>query len=286
MSTATLIGLVLAMASATAVNFAYVRQREAAVAMPPLSLGAPVRSLRALLGSRAWLLAFGMETGGFALYVGALALAPLALVQCVGAGGVGVLALAGARAQHRRPTRREGWGAGLAIAGLVLLAVSLGTAAEEGGAGSLSGIALWLGATAGAAALVWLLGRRLLGRGVAAGLAGGFLFAAGDVATKIATQGGPRALFVLVLIPAYVLGSALLQIGYQSSSALTVAGLATLLTNAIPIAAGTVLLGEPLPGGAAGVARVAAFAAVTTGAILLARPAAPHPGRTVVDGGQ
>ena len=50
----------------------------------------------------------------------------------------------------------------------------------------------------------------------------------------------------------YALGTALLQIGYQSGGALTVAGLATLLTNALPIAAGTVVLDEPVPSGAYG----------------------------------
>jgi hypothetical protein len=51
-----------------------------------------------------------------------------------------------------------------------------------------------------------------------------------------------------------------------------VAGLATLLTNALPIAAGTVALGEPVPSSVFGGVSVVAFAAVTLGAILLARP--------------
>jgi hypothetical protein len=51
-----------------------------------------------------------------------------------------------------------------------------------------------------------------------------------------------------------------------------VAGLATLLTNALPIAAGTVVLSESVPAGALGVVRVVAFAGVTLGAILLACP--------------
>ena len=52
----------------------------------------------------------------------------------------------------------------------------------------------------------------------------------------------------------------------------SLAGLATLLTNALPIAAGTVVLGEPVPSGAFGGVRIVAFVAVTLGAILLARP--------------
>jgi len=69
-----------------------------------------------------------------------------------------------------------------------------------------------------------------------------------------------------------VLGTALLQLGYQRGGALTIAGVATLLANALPIAAGTVLLGEPIPGGVLGVLRIAAFAIVIAGAIVLARP--------------
>jgi hypothetical protein len=70
----------------------------------------------------------------------------------------------------------------------------------------------------------------------------------------------------------YSLGTFFLQLGYQRRRALTVAGIATLLTNALPIAAGSVVLGEPVPSGALGAVRILAFAAVTAGAILLARP--------------
>jgi hypothetical protein len=48
--------------------------------------------------------------------------------------------------------------------------------------------------------------------------------------------------------------------------------LATLLTNAVPIAAGTIVLDEPVPSGVYGALRITAFAAVTIGAIFLARP--------------
>ena len=74
------------------------------------------------------------------------------------------------------------------------------------------------------------------------------------------------------MIIGYTLGTWLLQLGYQRGGALTVAGLATLLTNAVPIAASMLVLGEPVPSGAYGALRVLAFAAVTIGAILLARP--------------
>jgi hypothetical protein len=107
---------------------------------------------------------------------------------------------------------------------------------------------------------------------VAEGVAGGLLFSIGDISVKVATQGGARAAFAIGVVVGYSLGTGFLQLGYQKGGALTVAGLATLLTNALPIAAGTVVLGEPVPSGVFGGVRVVAFAAVTLGAILLARP--------------
>jgi hypothetical protein len=268
----TVVALVLAFASTCLLSLSYLREHGAVAGLAPLSLRHPVHSLRLLLGNRAWLAGFGMESAGFALYVAALALAPLALVQCVEAGGVGILAFASARLARRRLPTRAAWGSFLAVVGLALLAVSLSSGSDASARGSLPEIGLWLGATGGTALLVLLSRRPFLGNGVGDGIAGGLFFAVGDICTKLATQGGTRTLFAIPLIVGYVLGTSLLQIGYQSGAALTVAGIATLLTNAVPIAAGTVLLHEPLPTGALGVVRVLAFATVTAGAILLARP--------------
>ncbi len=116
-----------------------------------------------------------------------------------------------------------------------------------------------------------MVGRRHWGAAVANGIAGGLFFSIGDISTKLTTQGGARAGFVVLLLIGYGAGTALLQIGYQAGAALTVAGLATLVTNALPIAAGTVVLDEPLPGGVRGAIRLLAFVAVVTGAVLLAR---------------
>jgi hypothetical protein len=274
MHASTALALLFALASTTLVSLAYLREHGAVGELPALSLRRPLRSAGLLLASRAWLIGFAMEAAGFALYVAALALAPLALVQGMAAGGVGILAVASARVGRRRLSGREVRGAGLAVAGLALLCVSLAGGGDSGGTASLLAIALWLGATAGAAVLVLRCGRTLLGHGVAAGIAGGLFFAAGDICTKLTTEGGERVVFAIPLIAGYVLGTSLLQIGYQSAEALTVAGIATLITNALPIAAGTLLLHEGVPSGALGVVRALAFAAVTAGAILLARPRA------------
>jgi hypothetical protein len=272
MSAQTAIAIALEIVSATLANLAYLREHDAAAALPCLSLRRPLRSLQLLLTNRSWLLGFAMETGGFAFYAAALALASLALVQSIGAGGIGVLAYISARATGRRLSRRELAGVALSILGLVALAVSLAKGSGEGGSGSTAAILLWLGATAAVAGLALWVGRRTGRMAVAEGVAGGLLFSIGDVSTKLVTQGGARFAFVITVIIGYTLGTSLLQLGYQRGGALTVAGLATLLTNALPIAAGTIVLGEPVPPGVFGGLRILAFAAVTAGAIFLAAP--------------
>lgn len=266
------LALLLALGSTGLVNAAYLREHAAVGALPQLSLRRPLVSLRLLLGDRRWVGAFAMESGGFALYVGALAIAPLALVQSVGAGGIGLLALGSARMRSRRLSGRETAGAAISVLGLLALALSLIGGGGHSAAGSLVAIAFWLAATAALAALVAVGARGRFEPGAAFGIAGGLCFSIGDISTKVATQGGTRTAFAVILVAGYVLGTSLIQIGYQRGAALSVAGLATLATNALPIAAGTVLLHENVPGGALGAVRILAFAAVVTGAILLARP--------------
>lgn len=266
------IGLILAAISTTLTNVAYSREHDAAAALPCLSLRRPLHSLRLLLRDRSWMLGFALESTGFASYAAALALAPLAIVQSIGAGGIGVLAFVTARVSGRRLGRLHLTGVWLSVLGLVLLAVSLANSTGGGGRGSTAAILTWLGATALLALVVLYVGRRRGSMGVAQGLAGGLLFSIGDFSTKLVTQGGAHFAFVVTLVIGYTLGTSLLQLGYQRSSALTVAGLATLATNALPILAGTIVLREPVPSGGLGAARVVAYLAVVAGAIMLAAP--------------
>jgi hypothetical protein len=232
----------------------------------------PLHSLHLLLSDRSWMLGFGMESGGFVLYAAALALAPLAVVQSIGAGGIGVLAYVSARVAGRRLGPAGLSGVSLSIVGLLALAISLGKGNGGGGEGTTAGILAWIGGTAVLAIAVLLIGQRTGLVAAAMGVAGGLMFSIGDFSTKLATQGGAHFAFAVTLVIGYTLGTSLLQLGYQRGNALTVAGLATLLTNALPILAGTVVLSEPVPAGAFGALRVLAFVAVSAGAVLLASP--------------
>jgi hypothetical protein len=261
-------GLGLALASAGALNWSYFTQHGVAASLPPLSLRRPVASLRLLFGAPRWLAGFLVGLGGWALYVCALALAPLSLVQAVSAGGIGVLALLVSLEAGLAPRERRG--VVIAILGLALLAGSL-AGQRHGSHGSATAVGTWVVlsvAAAGAAALTQ--------GGAGLGLAAGVLYAAGDVSTKAAVPGGGRLAFVPVLLACHGLAFAALQLGFQRGGALATAGVATLVTNALPIAAGTTLFGEGL--GSVAPLRLAAFGLTVAGATLLARPERVSPG--------
>jgi len=200
------IGLPLAFASALVTNAAYSLEHDAAAALPPLSPHRPFRSVQTLLGDRRWLMAFGAETAGWLMYVAALGLAPLALVQAVVASGVAVLAFMTARGH---PSRLA-------------------------------------------------------------------LFADGDISAKLVGYGGLWLIALASLIAAYAVGTSVLQWAYQRGDALTAAGMATLATNAVPIAAGFVLFGETLPRGWRAVLQVASFACLVASAVALGHQQAPE----------
>jgi len=269
-------GLLLALAAALALNVGFFVQHGATHTMLSLTPRRPIRSVRLLVTNRQWLIGYATGWVGWGLYIAALSLAPLSLVQAVAAGGVGVLAMLA----HRLGTplvRRERVGAWVAVGGLLLLGASLTSGAPASTARSAS-LLVATGVGAGLAALLVCFRARTGRPAAALGGAAGILFGVGDQATKGAVSGnGP--VFIVVLGVCTALAFVLLQLAFQRGRVLETAGLSTLVNNIIPIAGGLFLFHEALPGGAAGVARLASFAAVVAGAVLLARA----PGSPVVE---
>jgi hypothetical protein len=262
--------------SAIAVNWAYTKEHDAVGALPPLSPRQPLLAARTLGQTRPWLVAFGAETVGWLMYVAALHLAPLALVQAVGAAGIAVLAMLEAQGHPSRLPRHEQLAVALAIAGLVLLGLSLPSHQPGDHAPHVAEAALWLGATAGVAAALSVM-RVRFSYAATLGFAAGLLFAGGDISAKLVSFGGAWFLTVIPLIAYYGLGSIQLQAAFQHGDAVTAAGVATMTTNAVPIAAGIVLLDEQLPSGASRVLRIAAFALLVISGTLLGRTRRAQP---------
>jgi drug/metabolite transporter (DMT)-like permease len=242
--------------------------------MVSLSLRHPFRSVRLLVSNRQWMMGYASGWVGWGIYIAALSLAPLSLVQAVSAGGVGVLAFLA----HRLGTplgRREQVGAWVAVGGLVLLGASLTVGVHHAHTARTSTLLIVIAVGVALAGL--LAGSMARSRRPAAslGCAAGLLFGVGDLATKAAV-GGNGLFFVPVLAVCTALGFVALQLSFQRGRVLETAGVSTLVNNLIPIVGGLVLFHENLPSGVAGAARVASFAAVVVGAVLLARaPEAP-----------
>jgi hypothetical protein len=264
-------GLCLAIASACCLNVGFLWQHETASQLPALSVRRPLESLRLLFANLRWLAGFAVGLAGWALYAGALRVAPLSLVQAVSAGGIGLLALLVERTTGARLDPRERAGVAAAVLGLVLLGVSLwGGDASTGHHGSPRTVAAWVGASLVLAMLAAGPGVRWLAGGAGFGLAAGVMYAAGDVATKAAVAGGLAVLFTAVVLVCHGLAFVAMQLGFQRGGALSTVGVSTLATNALPIAAGTLVFGEAVPAGAMGALRLLAFAGVVAGAALLA----------------
>ncbi|HWK27100.1 MAG TPA: hypothetical protein VNS09_11070 [Solirubrobacter sp.] len=235
-------GLGLALLASLGLNGGYVLQHLGARGAPAVSVRRPVATLRGLLASPVWAIGMTCGTVGWALYVLALARAPLALVQAFTAGGVALVVAVAARLTRAPVSRRERQAVGLMCGALALLAIG---ATDAGAARVPSGtLLLFLGLCAVAAAAIAAApaGRR---RGRALALAAGVLYGASDTATKAAT--------VAVLspwAPALLLGAGAaffcFQRGLQLGPVVPVIALMTVATNAVAIAGGLIVFGEPL----------------------------------------
>jgi hypothetical protein len=265
------IGLILALVSAAAFNWSWVAQHTITSRLPDLSVRQPWRSLRLLFANPRWLLAFLIGITGWGLYIVALRLAPLSLVQAVSAGGLGLLAVLAQRAEGAPLPRREWLGVGLAVAGLVFLSISLAGGSSSSSTGSWIAVSAWLVVSLVAVGVSIGPAAPRLAPGAGFGLGAGILYAAADVGTKEAVHGGMLLAFALPVWGFHLLAFTLIQLSFQRGRALATAGLSSFCTNALPIAAGLLIYNETAPPGLLGALRFVAFGCVVLGAAFVAR---------------
>jgi hypothetical protein len=219
-----------------------------------------------------WLLGLVLGTTGWAMHVAALARAPLSLVQAFVAGGLALLAPIATRwfGQTLKPAESVA----VAVMALGLAALALGVhEPRNGDALPGAGLAVFLGGSAVVAAVVAT--RRAA---VPLALAGGLLYGAADTAIKALTlvdsHYGLVAAVTSAWLPAAVVFTAgaffAFQRALQLGPPVTSIALMTAATYVVSIAAGLVVLSEPIGHGLIGVMHLAAFVAVVGAACLLA----------------
>lgn len=265
------LGLALALCASVALNTGFLLQHGATADAPAIDIRRPLATVGVLLRRRAWLLGLVLGTSGWALHVAALSRAPLSLVQAFVAGGLALLAPIATRWFGASLRRAEM--AAVAIMGLGLAALALGIHEPRELAHPGVGLGAFL------AACTMLAGAISVRRdAVSLAVAAGLLYGAADTAIKALTIVSSRnglggALTSPWLVAAVVAtGGAFFafQRALQLGRPVTAIALMTASTYAVSIAAGVVLLGEPLGHGVTGVLHAAAFAAVVAAAWVLA----------------
>jgi drug/metabolite transporter (DMT)-like permease len=276
-------GILLALLCAVATNLGFLFKHRGARAAAEVRWGHPVRSARALFGSRWFAVGMLVAVGAWLLHVGALALAPMSVVRAVISGGLVFLAVLAERVFGLRVGRRQWLGVGLTALGLSLLAVTL---PAPGGSHSSYSLAAMISFEAGllAAGTLLVLSPRLgvphHHHGVLLGVAAGLLFGVSDVAIKALT-GVVAADGVLALVSPW-LGAALVASvlgfyasahGLQRGEAVPVITLTSAAANVSTVGGGLLVFGDPLPADPVGiVVHFLAFALVIAAATLTPAP--------------
>jgi len=281
-SSSVALGLLLALVCAVVGLLGFLLKEKGAQGSPAVSLQRPIASTIALFENRWWTIGIIVAVLAWGFHVAALALAPISLVQATIAAGLVLLTpLADHLFGHRAGTR-EWVGVALTSAGLLMLVLTLGGAAQDAH-GEFTAGALWLYVGFAVvlslvACLAVIAGPRWAGLGL--GVSCGLLWGASDVTIKAAASmlgdkgvlvlATPEAAVIAVLsLVGLIIGARSLQLG----PAVAVIAATTAAANVLTIASGAIVFGEPMPDdGVALAGRVLGFVLVIAGSVLTPAP--------------
>jgi drug/metabolite transporter (DMT)-like permease len=250
------IGILLALACALATNLGFLLKHRGACAAPDVDWRHPLRSGAALFRSKWFAIGMLVAVVAWVFHVGAMALAPLSLVQAVISGGLVFLTVLAERYFGCTVGRRQWLGVGFTALGLALLAVTL----PHGGTDARYSLAAMVAFEAGllAVGLLLVLSHKLGAphehHGVLLGTASGILFGVSDVAIKALTGqigadgvGGLLSPWLLTCIAASVIAFFASARGLQKGEAVPVITLTAAGANVSAIAGGILVFGDPMP---------------------------------------
>jgi drug/metabolite transporter (DMT)-like permease len=285
------LGLTLALVGALAASVAFLLEHRGAIQAPPVDWRHPLQSAGSLIRSRWFAIGFGLAVLAWVVHVGALALAPLSVVQAVYAGGLVFLAVLAERFFGFELGRRQWLGVIVTAGGLAVIAFTRGPDTGETGRHALAAlIALEGGAFAVALLLIAGSGQHPYLRarqGLVLAAAAGTLYGVANVSVKYLTDvvgGGVlqlvnpwTAVALLAGIAAFYASARALQVG----PAVEVIAITAVAANLTAIVGGVLVFRETLGVDAlAIVARVVAFSLVIAGAALMPAPVRAMNGAT------
>jgi drug/metabolite transporter (DMT)-like permease len=278
------LGILLALACAFVANLGFFYKYRGANSVPKVQVLHPLRSTKALYSSKWFTLGMLTATASWGLHVGALAMAPMSVVQVALAAGVVFIAVMAERLFGFEVGRRQWVGLLLTATGLVLLGVTLPTLHGSHSSFSPAAMISFEAALFGLGGLL-IMGRRMGGpvehHGVMLGAASGILFGVSDTAIKALTGiTGAHGLIGLMLSPwlavaviASIVAFFASARGLQDGDAVPVIAVTGTAANIAGIAGGIIVFGDPMAGSATGVVLQAlAFVLVIVASALMPAP--------------
>jgi drug/metabolite transporter (DMT)-like permease len=282
LSASVAIGLLLAVATALASIVGFLYKHRGAVERPSVEWRRPIWSTLMLFRSRWYTLGIVVAMAGWGFHVGALALAPISLVQATIAGGLVLLTAVADRFFAHRVTRREWIGVTLAAVGLAFLAATLEGSADSAHSDYESEtLAVFVAIVLAAGVAVAIAGRSGPRAGVLFAASAGLLWAASDTAIKaLSGELGEASWAAIVFSPLAALialasfaGLLVSARSLQLGPAVPVIAVTSVAANTLTIAAGSIVFSDPMPDEMLGViVRVLAFALVISAAALTPPP--------------
>jgi drug/metabolite transporter (DMT)-like permease len=278
-----IVGLALALACAVATSVSFLLKQRGAVSAPPVHVRHPLRSAAGLFRSKWFAVGWLVAVGAWGLHVGALALAPLSVVQAVLSAGLVFLAVLAERFFGFRLGRRQWTGLVITAGGLAIIGITQGAQPSETPGYALAAlISIECGVLLLATGLAVIAGRlpALQAReGLLLGAAAGALFGISDIALKFLTdavEGGVSELispWAVAALAASVIAFYASARGLQIGPGVEVIALTSVAANLVAIVGGVLVFRDSIGTGALEiVGRMLAFGLVVAGAALIPAP--------------
>ena len=283
-----LLALVLAFTAALCIDIGLVLLKVRGDAVASRAIGRLPSVVARYVRDPLWLLGLFFQPLGYSLYLWALEIAPLNIVQSTMSSGVIVFVAIAVCVLGERLTRLE-WGAmGAVVVGMILLGISLSPDAESSQSLIDPWVVFYLSLIlVGLSAVAWFAlaspgqpNRRGMALGIVSGLLLGLasIYAKG-LALHLAQSPPGQLLRYAVTTPyapltlcANMAGFFLLLGAFRGERASIVLALSATLSNVVPILCGMIALGEVLPSDPRlATSRLLAFSLTLGGAALLLR---------------
>lgn len=276
-------GLALALASAAATSVAFLLKHRGAVRAADVQIRHPLRSAADLFRSMWFAIGWAVAIGAWVLHVGALALAPLSIVQAILSGGLVFLAVFAERVFGFQLGLRQWAGVIITAAGLAIIGVTSGSGDGDPPAYAPAAlIAIESGVLLTSAGVAAIATHRRIPRaaqGLLLGAAAGALIGVSDIAIKFLVD--DIASGVLELISPWTAAALIASViafyasarSLQIGPGVEVIAITSVAANLIAIVGGILVFREPVGSGALEISgRMLAFCLVIAGAALIPAP--------------